>query len=162
MRYSEHNHFIFDVQMHKERLTGVGGWSKRWQRWVGRRSIGSSSVDKSVDLPFLQCVDERGYEMRMSNLLDAYCAAGVDVSNLLLGLVCFDGPFWTSFRSVLLDFGQCTCCLRSGCVLRCDPQSLLVGKMSKFTVFRNVDSGVLIFLSRRGGMVGNLVAYCAS
>lgn len=80
--YCKDEHFIFDVQMYVEQLTGVEGWVKRWKHWGGKGLTGSSSVGTRDDSPYLHCVEERGYEMGMFNVLNASCNAEVHLSKL--------------------------------------------------------------------------------
>lgn len=53
MRYADGDHVVFDDQMHKEWLTGIVDWARRWQHWGARDAIGSSTVDACLDFRFI-------------------------------------------------------------------------------------------------------------
>lgn len=58
---------------------------------------GPSAVDTRVDSPFVKCVEDSGYEGRLSDLSDAYCAGNVHTSKLPLRPVCYARPFWSPY-----------------------------------------------------------------
>lgn len=90
MQYQDNNYFVFDAQIHRERLTCVRGSARTWQHYHGNGAIGLSAVVARFDSPFVLYVETCDYERRLSGLTEAYCTVEGDVPRLLLRLICND------------------------------------------------------------------------
>lgn len=97
VRYHDNDHFIFDVQMHQDRLTGVGGWARRSRHWGNKSAIGSSAAGTHLDPPFVRLIEKHDYERRLSVLMDGYGAGRLDLSKISPRLICFHRPLRTPF-----------------------------------------------------------------
>lgn len=47
----------------------VGAWSKRWKHWGGWGTSDYRTSSLVMDLPFFCCVEERGYQRRLTTVL---------------------------------------------------------------------------------------------
>lgn len=70
----------------------------------GERAIGSSAFGTRVDLLFVWCVEERGYERGLYILMEDYRAEEVYALSLTLRLLCLDRPFSTPFWTRYFSF----------------------------------------------------------
>lgn len=89
VQYCEDEHFIFDVQMHKNNWLALEAEPSGDRTWAVRVRLAHPLPVRVLILPFIRCVEKRGYERRPLDLLDAYCTCEDDVSKLSLRVVCF-------------------------------------------------------------------------
>lgn len=87
---------MVDAQNNQQYDTFVGNWRKRRAHWGGRGVSGSPPVSSSTDMPFIRCKEERGYEVRLSNVLKDVALAHAD--QVLDSRLCaFARPFTTVY-----------------------------------------------------------------
>lgn len=114
---------LTETQMRGEtRLTGAGGWLKRWLHWKSQGGVIYWATSDCMDSPFICVREEVNYERRVSYIIAMYerwnDCNDFDTSYVMpdLGLCCMDRPldycWYVSFLSACLKQQEFEVCFR--------------------------------------------------
>lgn len=60
---------VYDTYNGADRLSANSGWVKRWMHWSGRGIVLRLEVATHVDMPFIQCIEEKVYASHLAQVV---------------------------------------------------------------------------------------------